>query len=424
MNKARLRLRSVLVLVVAVLLGATACGSRELLSNVSFAPDTISPNADGVADVTNIHYELSRNATVSIYFESGEGQRYFFREAQPRSAGAYDVLFSGVIAGRLLADGAYRWVIEAIEEGGQRRAAEGQLALAGGESTAPEIANFSISPPTFTPNRDGISDRATINVYLNKPATLHVTLQNAACDGSITPPLDQPKLDCTPFPIAENPSTAEARQIGEAGFHEFDYDAGVDLGADPPPDGAYIVTARAEDAVGQATALSSTLTIVDGGVPRAEIVDAEVQFSSQSALLGQTLYFTLTVENYGAVPIRTSGPPPGYVYDDMEKNYNSAGFATESGVWRVGLGFETMQSDYPFRWAVGQPDDLIVNEIDGVEYYYLPPDTRATITGGVKLTQVQPRNPVNFFAALIHEDVEISQINNRVDPQPVRIDEP
>ena len=407
-----------------VLLALAACGPGELLSNTSFAPDTISPNADGATDATRIHYELGRNATVSIYFESGDGQRHYFRKAQPRSAGVYDVLFSGVIEGRLLPDAAYRWVVEASEANGQSRSAEGLLTLSGGASGAPEITGFSIAPQVFTPNRDGISDRATINVYLSRPASLYVTLQNALCEGSTASPPGQTGLDCVPFPVAEKAGTSEARRPGEAGLHEFDYDAGVDLGAEPPPDGAYVVTARAEDAVGQVAVVTGTLSIVDGGVPRAEIVDAQVDFSARSALIGQTLYFTLTVENYGTVPIRTSGPPPGYVYQDMDQTFSAAGFAEESGVWRVGIGFETMKSNYPFRWAVGEPGDLVVHEIEGVKYYYLPANTRATITGGVRITEKQPRNPVSFFAALIHEDVEIASINNRVDPQPVEIFEP
>ena len=406
-----------------MLLSLSACGPRELLSNASFAPDTISPNADGSVDVTRVHYELGRNASVSIYLESGDGQRHYFRQAQPRSAGAYDVLFGGVIDGRLLSDGEYRWVVEASDERRQSRSADGRLTLAGGESTAPAIATFSIYPAEFTPNRDGISDRATINVSLNKPATLYVTLQNILCNGSIVPPPDEPYLNCTPFPVAEKAATREARKPGEAGLHEFDYDAGVDLGADPPPDGTYVVTARAEDAVGQVTVVTGTLSIVDGGVPRAEIVDARVDFSTRSLLLGQTLYFTLTVENYGAVPIRTSGPVPGYVYD-FDQNFNVPGFAEESGAWRVGIDFDTSQRNYPFRWAVGRPEHLIVKVIDGQKFYYLPPNTRTTLTGGIRITYEPERNPLNFWAGLIHEDVEISSINNHVDPLNITIDKP
>ena len=416
----RLRVLVSLWLIICVVLALSACGPRELLSKAALAPETISPNADGVADVTRIHYELSRNATVSIYFEAGDGQPRFFRNAQRRSAGAYDVEFGGVIDGRLLPDGEYGWTIEAVDEGGQSQSAQGRLVLNGGESSAPDISGFSIFPQVFTPNRDGISDRTTINVSLSKPAALRVTLQNVLCTGSLTPPPDHPDLNCTPFPIDEKPGQ---REPGDAGLHEFDYDAGVDLGADPPPDGAYVVTARAEDRVGQVTLVTGTLTIQDGGVPHAEIVDAQVEFSNRSLLLGQTLVFTLTVENYGAVPIRTSGPEPGYVYD-LDQNYNVPGFAEESGAWRVGIDFDTSQRNYPFRWAVGNPDDLIVKEIEGQKYYYLPPNTRAVITGGIRITHVPPRNPLYFWAGLIHEDVEISSINNRVDPHFITIDRP
>ncbi|HET7375346.1 MAG TPA: hypothetical protein VFK30_01485, partial [Anaerolineae bacterium] len=198
---------------------------------------------------------------------------------------------------------------------------------------------------------------------------------------------------------------------------------GVDLGANPPPDGTYVVTAHAEDAVGQVANISDTLTIQDGGIPQAEIADGLVDFSASSLLVGQTLYFTLTVENYGTVPIRTSGPTPGYVYD-LDQNYNVPGFAEESGAWRVGIDFDTSVRNYPFRWAVGGPNDLIVQEVNGVKYYYLPPNKRVVVTGGIHITQKPPRDPLYFWAGLIHEDVEISDINNRVDPHFITIDKP
>jgi hypothetical protein len=409
------------VLVLAALLLLAACGSRELLSKASFAPGSISPNADGVQDATSIHYELSRKAKVSIYLQDAAGQRYYFRDTQTRTPGVYDVLFGGVIKGQLLPDGDYSWAIEATDEAGKNQSAQGRFAVEDGDKTPPQITKFTIFPQEFTPNRDSLSDRVTINVGLNKPATLLVTLQNELCRGSDTPPADNPALVCAPFPLQEKEGAA--RKSGEAGLHEYDYDAGVDLGAEPPPDGTYVVTARVEDAIGQAVTLSDTLSIKDGGIPRAEIVDGTVNFSKSSLLVGDTLYFTLTVENYGAVPIRTSGPEPGYVYD-LDQNYNVPGFAEESGAWRVGIDFDTSQRNYPFRWAVSSPADLITKTIDSKTYYYLPPNTKTVVTGGIKITEKPPRNPLYFWAGLIHEDVEISSINNRVDPHSITIDQP
>jgi len=410
---------SALLLIAMLIL--SACGSRELLSKASLAPEMISPNADGVQDVTSIHYELGRQANVSIYLQDATGQRYYFRKDQPRPSGVYDVLFGGVIDGKLLADGDYTWAIEATDEDGQNQSAQGKFAVQEGEKTSPQITQFTIYPKEFTPNRDSISDRVTINVALNKPANLMVALQNALCHGLETPPADNPTLNCASFPLQEKEGAA--RKSGEAGLHEYDYDAGVDLGAEPPPDGTYVVTVHMEDAIGQVATMTDTLTIKDGGTPRAEIVDGTVNFSRSSLLVGDTLYFTLTVENYGAVPIRTSGPEPGYVYN-LDQNYNVPGFAEESGAWRVGIDFDTSQRNYPFRWAVGGPGDLITKTIEGKTYYYLPPNTKAQITGGIKLTSKPPRDPLNFWAGLIHEDVEISSINNRVDPHSITIDQP
>ncbi len=410
---------SAAVLVTVLLL--SACGSRELLSKASFAPDTISPNGDGVQDATSIHYELGRKANVSIYLEDAAGQRYYFRDKQPRTPGVYDVLFGGVIDGKIVPDGEYTWIIEATDEAGQNQAARGKFAVRDGDKTAPAITKFTINPQEITPNQDSISDRAQINVYVNKPATLLVSLQNALCQGSDNPPPENPTLVCTPFPLSEKEGSL--RKAGEEGLHEFDYDAGVDLGAEPPPDGAYIVTAHLEDAIGQVAVATNTLTIREGGIPMAEIADGAVDFSRSSLLVGDTLYFTLTVENYGAVPIRTSGPAPGYVYN-LDQNYNVPGFAEESGAWRVGIDFDTSQRQYPFRWAVGGPGDLITQTIGGKTYYYLPPNTKAQITGGIKITSKPPRDPLYFWAGLIHEDVEISDINSHVDPHYITIDQP
>ena len=419
-GKLRSFVRIFLLMAAAAIL--SGCGSSELLLKASMSPATISPDADGAADATSIHYELSRNATISIRFESADNRVYYFRRDQPRSAGQYDVLFGGVINGQLLPDGDYTWTIEATDQAAQlQQPAQGQLVLSGGEADAPQITQLSVLPKEFTPNRDGISDRATINVWLSKPTTLFLTLQNVLCNGSVTPPLDQPGLDCAPYPLAEKEGAG--RKPGEDGGHEFDYDAGVDLGAEPPPDGTYIITARAEDKVGQVVVATDTLTIADGGVPRAEIVDGAVEFSHKSILVGDTLYFTLTVENYGAVPIRTSGPNPGYVYK-FDQNFNVPGFAEESGAWRVGIDFDTSQRNYPFRWSVGGPDALIVKEVNGQKYYYLPPGKRVIVTGGIHITSKPPRSPLYFWAGLIQEDVEISSINNRVDPHFITVDQP
>jgi len=395
----------------------TGCSGNTLLASATFQPATITPNGDGQADATQIDYALNRDAKISIFLQDAAGKRYYFRQDQPRAAGPYSVLFGGVIDNRALPNGTYTWVI-AASDGQQTQERTGTLTIADADTTPVEITSLTAFPPVFTPNRDGISDRATINVWISKDADLRVYLMGQ---------------DGTQYPATEK---AGARKPGEKGGHTFDYDAGVDNGAEPPPDGAYTVYAEATDKVGQRAVATTTLTLQDGGVPRAEIVDGQVDFSicptptAQCPVrLGNTLYFTMTVENYGTVPIRTSGPQPGACYD-LDQNVNTPrpdrpeGYPDESGVFRAAIGFDTQLTNYPFRWAVGGPDDLEKKTIDGKDYFYLPVGKRAVITGCIRITQVPPRNPLYFWAGLIHEDVEISQLNDRVDPHFVNVGAP
>jgi hypothetical protein len=407
----RIRYRLVTAAMLVLLLTLTACGEKPLLSDVSSSVDLITPNADHDNDVLTITYNLARSAEVSIYFEDDAGNRYYFRDHvhhSPSIEQPYQIYFPGVVDGyvlpgeqfegftvekRVLPDGDYTWAVEATD------------------TALPELRGFSVHPPVFTPNRDGISDRATINVDLKKDVE-ELTVYLVGEDGVRYHVAEHEKL--TPF--------------NEAGFHEFDYDAGVDLGADPPPDGTYTVYMRARDAVGQWTEATGTLTIKDGGLPRVYILNAEVDWTGEgprvSIPLGSALYFTLTIENDSVVPIRTSGPSPGTVYDS-DQNYATLGEYVQPGVFRVGIHCETSPIDHPWRWAVGGPDDLVEVVEYGERYSYLPAGERAIVTGGIRFVDVvEARNPQYCYASLIHEDVEISMVNFRVDPVALTIQVP
>lgn len=395
----------------AALLLLPACGSfRPLLSNVEVRPSTISPNADGLTDVTRISYQLARSADLSIYLLDDEGRRHYFRENRRRSEGNYGVDFGGVVNGAMLSDGAYTWVVEARADDGETASQQGPLIIENADTSKPELQGFSVYPQLFTPNRDGIDDRVSINYYLTKEAQVSVYLIGP--DGE------------TRYPVAETERDIEP---GQPGFHLYDYEGGVDLGAEPPPDGVYTVYAEAVDRVGNRTAATNTLTIREGGVPRADIVAANVDFynpetGDKIVPLGSTLAFTLTVENFGSVPIRTTGPSSGEHYRSDE-SFNTKGAHESSGAWRVGIDFEGNPSyPYPYRWAVGNLDELdkrIIN--DNVEYYLLP-GQRAVVTGSIQILEAPARREsVTFWAGLIHEHVAIEVFNDGVDPQAIRI---
>lgn len=398
--------------------------SGALIQSAEFTLSQISPNADGLDDITGIAYQLRRPATVSIYFIDSQGARFNFRDGNLRDSGEHTLLFSGIVGGytlptdslsgtvmrRVLPDGDYTWVIEAVEPGNAPEQVTGTLTVTGADTTLPDLQNLSVSPAVFTPNQDGLSDRATINVWLAKDIP----------DSGLRVRLIAP--DSNEYPIAE---AATDNLPGRAGLHTFDYDGGIDLGVNPPPDGDYIVRAEAEDRLGQKVVAQTTLTIRNSGLPRAEIVNGEVLFSSATVVIGQTLYFTLTVENYGTAPIRTFGPWTGTIYEQAQ-NSNTLGYYEEDGAWRIGIDCDSCIRDYPWRWGLGSPQTLTaIADENGEAHFYLMPNQRATITGGVILTEViDARNPQYFWAGLIHEAVGISNVNNRVDPKQITIEKP
>lgn len=409
----------VVILTVAYLVSRP---SGPAITDARFGSQSISPNADGDNDITLVSYHVRREVTLSIYIEDPAGERYYFRRDETRTRGDYSVAFSGIVEGfrrrgesvkseilaRLLPDGEYTWGIEAVDRAGTIDKVEGNLTITDADPVLPDIQEFTISPEVFTPNQDGLSDRVTINAYLPKDANLTVYL------------IDQAGKQYF-IPEAEG-----GRKVGEAGRHEFDYDGGVDLGISPPPDGTYTVLIEAKDDEGQHTKRTGQVTIKNGGVPLAEIVGQPVGdtvvYSSEFVKIGEVLTFKLTVENYGDAPIRTTGPAPGYIYNQDEV-YASTGFYVESGAWRVGIHCDTCGIDYPWRWSLGASEDLTpIEDNEGRVHYYLMPGERAVVTGGIRLLNIVPsRNPQQFWAGLIHEDVAIAPINNAVDPHWIEI---
>ncbi len=446
---------ALIVVVVIVLIGQMLIAPpRPLITDAAFAPELISPNADGSDDITIFTYGLSRNAHITLTFTAQDGTIYAFRTDEARIPNDYNVAFSGVVAGftlpgeefggqqiirRLIPDGVYTWELNAEEQSGETDSHSGTLTIQNGDAALPLLTEFSVSPSVFTPNQDGIHDRTAINVFLSKPADLKAYLVGSQGEQ---------------FPLSER---QEAVRLGEAGRHLFDYDGGVDMNVDPPPDGAYTVIADAQDLVGQEVQRTATITIEQGGKPFAQIVPqvtgATVVFEArqwdegfysaadhQGALvtppddpallsmntitlpIGDMLVFKLTVENYGDVSIRTTGPQPGTVYA-WDQRASTLGLPDEPGAWRVGLDCTSAMSDYPWRWALGSADTLDVvhdPENDNV-YYYLPAGGRAVVWGAVRMTDADIRSPQDCWAGLIHESVAISDVNNVVGSRSVQL---
>jgi hypothetical protein len=394
-------LRACVWLLLGLLL-LSSCTRRALLYDVSIRPTTISPNADGSDDVAEIKYSLARQSEIDIYLQDAAGQRYDFRVERRRSKGDRTAYFGGVIDSELLPDGQYQVIFVATDERGHSERIERSLEIRGGDPLHLAIDNLNIWPESFTPNRDGITDRVTIGYSLNKEAA-RVEVYILGADG-------------TKYPVSED----KIREMGAPGSHEHDYDAGIDLGATPPPDGVYSVVVEAVDAVGNQARVQGQLTIEGGGVPRVEVVNRAAVFSHTVVPLGSTLSFTCTVKNIGTVPVRTKGPESGTLYGSTE-NFNALGEYEEPGLFRVGLDFEgnSFGRIYPYRWQLGADEEL--TEVDTAigPQRYLMPDQSVMVVGHLRMDERFYKTEPYFWVGLIHEQVEIVQ--DRIEPTPVTI---
>lgn len=422
----------------AMLIVLNACGQLDLavgplLHNVRVAPDFITPNADGNQDVTEIQYSLRRTAQVSIFFENEAGERFYFREARRRSPGDYSVFWGGAvddailqetdygpqeIVSWVLPDGVYTWAVEAVEDSGAVQQVTGSITLQDGDTVVPELHNFAVVPQTFRPNQDGLADDSvSISYYLTKDVD------------NVTVYLVDPAQPAVRMPIAEYPGAADPT---ERGYHRYRYEGGVDLNAEPPPDGTYTVVGEARDAAGNAVRVERELTIEEGGKPRADIAQGEIDWQGEmnrvvSVPLDGKLCFNAVVTNEGTVPIRTTGPWPGQEYRFSE-NYNTLAAAgneswlQQAGVWRFGINFDSTGLDFPFRWGIGRPEDLERRVIDGHEQWYLLPGHSGEVSGCILMDEAPPVGTNLWWGGLIHEHVGVT--NNDVDRITVQVGVP
>jgi len=428
-----------------------------LLYDVNVSPTLITPNADGQEDVTRISYSLRRAADVSITFTDDAGEIFYFRQDRRRARGDYTVLWGGTadesqiietdygpqeILSRVLADGQYTWQISATDDQGTLETSTGTITLQDGDSVLPELKNFAVVPDTFLPNQDGLRDDwVSISYYLTKDVD------------SLVVYLFDPANPAVKYYITQQPGVAAP---DDAGYKEYRYEAGVDKNAEPPPDGTYTIIAEARDRAGNAVRVTRALTIVEGGLPFADIDQGEIDWyvlagndeeaeaqrpigPALSLNLGDRLCFRAVVHNYGTTPIRTAGPWPGQAYLFTEnrntvatKQMNATISAEEpagdkswfrqTGVWRFGINFESTGVDFPFRWAVGRQEDLERRIINGQEQWYLLPDTRGEVNGCIEIDQPPPLNTNIWWGGLIHEDV--ATVNNDIDRITVVVESP
>jgi hypothetical protein len=182
-------------------------------------PETVSPNADTVADETTITYTLSEAANVSVLLRDSLGAEVATIAAKSwRRAGAHRVSFDPLE----VPDGIFQIEVLASATGGRQATAATQLAISRtlGSAVATRLA--------FSPNADGRADRIGFSFTLAAPAEVRVRI------------LKQGKWVATPFtgPL-------------ELGAQKVEWDGAKRIGR--LLDGEYEAVIEATDAVATST---------------------------------------------------------------------------------------------------------------------------------------------------------------------------
>ena len=388
-------MKRLIAMLVLLALWLPGCSTTPLLSEVTVSEPLLQPSPSGTT--VTISYRVGRDAHVSVFVEDAGGTRYALREHERRLASpdAYTMRFDGttptgdaVLKRRLLASGAYSVIVEAQADSGETASASRPLTIESSDTPPPEIADLVVSPPVISPNADAIDDVAEITYRLPITATVDITVTSP--DGS----------EVFPLVADEEQEPILHRQVWNGRAPDGRVLA----------DGVYTYTLRARDAYGSIVERQVPIEVRGSGQPEVQITYSYM--APQALMLGNVLTVTMRVKNTGLVPIRTYGPPSGYLYStqDVFSSIENQRYAAKSGgFWRIGVDWDANSGGaakrYPYRWALSPrpPEQWAVPFVEDV----LAPGEEATIEGRIRVEQQE--NKMGFYVGLIQDGVGFFQ---------------
>ena len=370
-------------LLIATILATTflsACNpDRPLTVTAEVVRGTITPNGDTLRGTTVLRYSLSAPARVNVTVRDSSGRGFPLRSDETRpSAGSYELKFDGTRgegAGRLdrrvLPDGEYSLVVDAVDRSGRQASAAAALQVAGADNNPPRLDPITVAPTFVSPNFDAIDDALTATFRLSKESLVSIYAEDAAGAKVDVRLLDEKRL---PGEYVESWN-------------------GV-VNDSPLPDGVYSYIVSARDRAGNVTSVSSPIHVSSGGIPRAKILRAD--FAPHQIILGGVVQVRMRIKNMGDTILRTQGPDPGFAYTSYESfgSILDGQYIDRAGLWRAGVDWAGAPisggARYPYRWGFGKD---------------LPPGEEVEISGEIKV--LHQITKMWFFGGILQEGVRI-----------------